>query len=281
MGRIQQALERLNQDKPAPRQPAPAPAAPLEPAELPWPAGRPSAHCGSRIEESPAQRPIRPVFEDGEPAHTATAAEPTSLSALPQRSGHGESNLVDAMLAKLTPGVPLTLALGTAGHREHADAVVAHIAISLAARQLGKVLAVDAQLGRETLPDLLGARRARGLADVLAGHVPWEAVLETTRHELLRWMGPGRVAHEELLPPTETISDLLGQLKRHFRFVLLHAGSLGEPAAQRMAAACDGVYVVVDPLEADHRAVDRALVELQSAGSLVLGCIALGDETRS
>lgn len=308
MGRVEQALQWLHAGA-APRKMAPHTcAAKQAQADLPWPGGQPTpaqrrveidqaqrAHRdvgeGQPLavepmaaphvisaEQPPGVRPIKPVFVDDEPAADVPTVETAPNRDLVEKPEiEQESKLVDALLAELTPGVPLSLALGTVDVRDEADAVLAHIARSLASRRLGKVLVIGAQFRRDALAARLCAARPRGLADILAGHVPWEAAIETTNHEHMRWIGPGRMALDEPPPQIEAMSHLFAQLKRHFRFVLVDAGRLDRDETRQVASACDGVYVVVDPLRGDRRAIDRTLVDLSAAGSLVLGCIALDE----
>jgi Mrp family chromosome partitioning ATPase len=72
------------------------------------------------------------------------------------------------------------------------------------------------------------------------------------------------------------LAPLLGELREHYRLVLIEAASLRHAETAPLAAACDGAYLVVRPGWDTRRGLGQAAAAIRQCQGRLLGCIAVG-----
>jgi len=154
---------------------------------------------------------------------------------------------------KSTTLVNLGIALASAGHR---------------------VLAVEADLRRPALADLLGLDRAVGLTSVLAGRVH---VGQAVQH----WPGGVDVLASGPLPPnpsellaSQQMANMLGDLRAEYDAILIDTPPLLPVTdAAAVAQATDGVILVCRYKETKREQLRTAVQALEAVSAPVLGTV--------
>jgi hypothetical protein len=256
MSRVLEALKQLDARQP----PAPAPAAPSEAA--------PAA-----ASETPEADRLRRGSPD--PAETA---EPLARpEGRPQRFAAPSPEYVELagnVLARLTAGRPAVLLFAGAHASADAPQIVAPLAATLAQRVPENILVVGRHFDRPAVRGPKGRHGRRSLVDVLAGEAHWrDAVLHTDQDNVHVLPGDPFPTPDDVLPEGASLAALLGELRPHFRLVLVEAGSLAHPGAARLSRYCDATYLVVQLHRTPQRAARRAIEQVERSGGLVAGCI--------
>lgn len=271
MGLIEQAAQRLEQlrragiepGNPVPADPpVPAPAAPNDPgpglqrADRPAPAQAPAQ--ARRVTIDLARLAAAGVVTPGEP-HSRIAHEmrvlkrPLLAAAFPEKG----PAIARANLLIVTSSVP----------GEGKTFLSLNLAMSIAAEIDRKVLLVDADVARPTVPTLLGVFEERGLLDVIAGTMrPEEAILRTNV-ERLSYLPSGRPRpHAFEMLASESMAVLLEELASRYpdRMVVFDSPPLLSTTEARMLAARMGQVVFVVRAESTlQRDVKAALATIE------------------
>jgi len=113
---------------------------------------------------------------------------------------------------------------------------------------------------------------------VLAGAATLDAALrETAQPDLAALTAGVAVATGGICFLAETVRSLLRQLRLRFDLVFVNAPPWdGRPETGNLAAACDAVYLVVPPAEAEAPATDELFRRISEAGATPGGCVVAG-----
>lgn len=99
-----------------------------------------------------------------------------------------------------------------------------------------------------------------------------EAVSRVPRGDL--WVLPrGSRALDESPIESGEIRDRIGELRRHFHFVLLDGPPIGSPQALTLARLADGIVLVLRANSTRRGAAARAKQQLEANGGKILGAI--------
>lgn len=156
--------------------------------------------------------------------------------------------------------------------------VLLNLAASVA-QQGKRVVVVDANSRRPSLAQRLGCTCTASLHDVLHGKAALEqAVLRTPIAGL--YLLPAQQGDTRPLRP-EAISWMLGWLGEHYNLVLIDGPALDSGAELAvLAAACDGVYLVVP--DSESHSVQRSQAQSLSAlGARLRGLFHTGIDSRT
>jgi Mrp family chromosome partitioning ATPase len=141
-----------------------------------------------------------------------------------------------------------------------------------------RTILVDANLHRPDLTREWRFNSRKGIFDVLAGEADWwEAVQETGIPKLSILLNNGLATRQGIIAQPLAFSELLDNLKREYRLVLIDGASLAHQETIPMVRHCQGVYLVVRLGHSRPRAVREARRVIEQAGGKLLGCIAVGD----
>jgi capsular exopolysaccharide synthesis family protein len=165
------------------------------------------------------------------------------------------------------------IAVVSTAPREGKSVTAVNLALTLAARG-EPVLLVEGDLRRPQVEQMLAARRSPGLTDVLSGVEPLDALqaVEGTRLRVLASGSPA-ASPSDLLDPA-ALSRVLAALRGHFRWIVLDTAPLGvAPDALGLAAASDGVVLVVGAEMVHEAAVSGTLERLRDVRVRVLGAV--------
>jgi Mrp family chromosome partitioning ATPase len=142
-----------------------------------------------------------------------------------------------------------------------------------------KAILVDANFQKPDLTRDWHFSSRKGLFDVLAGEADWwDAVQETGLPKLSILLNNGLPANAIVAQPL-AFSELLENLRREYRLVLIDAASLAHVESIPMVSYCEGVYLVVRLGRSNRRTLHEATQVVHQAGGNLLGCIAVGNES--
>jgi Mrp family chromosome partitioning ATPase len=160
------------------------------------------------------------------------------------------------------------------GDGEGKTSTVIGLAQVLACRDSGEVLAVDGNLRRPRLADWVGIEADRGLAEIFSGEANWRELIRAAGIDNLSIL-PSAAAPPLEVSPVENakLADLLGELRREFRFVLFDAASLRYPEVARISRHFDGIYLVIELRRTSRSEARQAVRILDDCEGRLLGCV--------
>jgi receptor protein-tyrosine kinase len=150
-----------------------------------------------------------------------------------------------------------------------------NLAVAFAA-QAERVLIVEVDMRRPTLPKISGCTSARGLSDVLSNRVPLAAALQQHPHmSSLKVLTAGTIPPDpsELLG-SKRFSDLMADLRTQFDYIILDAPPVilvTDPVVA--AAAADGVVAVVRASKTRKPELKQMWISLNRPTVKVLGFV--------
>jgi len=152
--------------------------------------------------------------------------------------------------------------------------LVVQIASALSQVQSQKVLLVDAELGGQMLPAILGIKSQPGLSELLGGR----ADLATSVQEItpkLFVLPAGSLALDASQFASMEFADLIARnLRREFRYVVIHCASFGDGvSANLLAPHSDGVVLAVSAGKHHRNELAELKKELNGVKTKVLGVV--------
>jgi Mrp family chromosome partitioning ATPase len=124
---------------------------------------------------------------------------------------------------------------------------------------------------------LLGVAATPGLSDVLAGKVPLDtATQRAPRNPWLRVITTGGTASATGFLQSQTLRDILTQLRTQAEYIVIEAPSTANSAdAQSLASFADAAIVVVEMKRTTHNEVIDAADQLRRVTTSMVGCVVL------
>jgi Mrp family chromosome partitioning ATPase len=185
--------------------------------------------------------------------------------------------LLRALLAARPADRPQALLFTPAGAGRGATVTVLNAAITAARRGRRRVAVVDADTAAPGVATALGLAEQPGWREVLAGAATLDAALRETAQPDLAALTAGAAATGGVRFLAETARSLLRQLRQRFDLVFVNAPPWDDrPETANLAAACDAVYLVVTPADADAPATDALFRRISEAGATPGGCVVAG-----
>jgi len=182
--------------------------------------------------------------------------------------------LAEKILCQFPPGRPAAVVFTSPGEGEGKTGTLAPLAVALADRKEGEILAVDCNFHRPALAERFGIEPDRGLLDVLSGAASWREVVRQTDFRRLSVLPAGRLAAGDDAPwDTPKLAAMLDSLRRQYRLVLIDTASLGHREVAPMTRLCDGTYLVIRLGRTRRSGVRRALRAVEAGGGRLLGCV--------
>jgi Mrp family chromosome partitioning ATPase/capsular polysaccharide biosynthesis protein len=176
----------------------------------------------------------------------------------------------------------------TGASKGSASTLVAANLASALARAGSEVVLVCAHLP-ESIADavsatrMLGVAATPGLSDVLAGKVPLEtATQRAPRNPWLRVITTGGTASATGFLQSQTLRDILAQLRTQAEYIVIEAPSTANSAdAQSLASLADAAIIVVEMRRTTHAEVEDAADQLRRVTTSMLGSFVLPRLKRS
>jgi capsular exopolysaccharide synthesis family protein len=184
-------------------------------------------------------------------------------------------NLRTSLLYSTPDHPPKTLMVTSLQPEDGKTSLVTNLATTLAQLGAGDVLIVDADMRRPNLHEILGVAQAPGLSTFLTGQASLDEVIVPTRVPNLYTIPAGR---SPLNPAELLASGRLGQaletLGQRYTHIVLDTGPMfGVSDAMILAARVEGVVLVLRQGRASRDVAQRAIRNLLSVRSRLLGVI--------
>jgi len=172
-------------------------------------------------------------------------------------------------------GSPKVVVVTSTAPGEGKTLTCANLGVSMAGYVAGPVLAVDGDLRKSQLHEILAVNRAPGLSDVLAGRVALSDAIQASCVQKLYVLAAGReVDNPTALLGSERAEAAMAQLRATFTYVIIDSPPVMTVTdASVLGAHADGAVVIVRAGRTDREAVARAVDVLASAGVEVLGTV--------
>ena len=205
-----------------------------------------------KVERTASIRPVEPSLADK--LVISKSAEPISIEQYRRLAGavHGlqvERGLKTLMVTSAVPNEGKTL-------------TVTNLALTLSESYNRRVLLVDADLRRPSIPDLFRIPNTTGLAEILRAERSDVPLLRLSTN--LSLLPAGRPDETPMAGLTsERMRALLEQFNQDFDWVLLDAAPVGfMPDAQLLASVTGAVLFVIAAGSTPYDIVQRAIAEL-------------------
>lgn len=160
----------------------------------------------------------------------------------------------------------------TAGNGKSTNAI--NLACSFA--NIGKkVLLIDADLRKPTLPYKLGLSAEKGLTNLLIGSAELNKVIIHDSKHKIDFLSSGKIPPDATkLLQSEQLDQIIQQAKSTYDYVIVDLPPvLVAPDVSIITRCLDGFLLVVRHNVSEYRLIRTALEKLQFAGADVLGCI--------
>lgn len=196
-----------------------------------------------------------------------TLAEPGGMAAEDYRT------LRTSLLYTVVDNPPKVIVVTSPGPKEGKSTTCANLGVVLAQADKS-TLVIDCDFRRPAMHEMFGLRNFRGVVNVLAEEIALqEALHEPVPSLKVATVGslPSRPA--ELLG-SKRFSELLGQAREQFDYVLLDSpptGPVSDPAI--LATQGDGVLLVLDAQKTRKASLRKAKRALDAVGATVLGTV--------
>ncbi len=244
--------------------------------------GNGTAHSGC-VEDGPLDNPSSKLADIVESDKSAKKPVPTIPVHLPSNCPLQSDAAKDAYAAEQYRIVrtktgqllrkPFRVVITSPSVGDGKTLTAVNLAVAMAMRSNEKTLLVDADLRNSGIRRRLNVRREPGLADVLAGkRSVANAIFDAGGVPGLYVITAGQAA----VNPTELLdssrwSELTGTLSRHFAQVVIDSPPIDVVADfDLIAAACDGVILVVRPDSTDRT---RCFAAIDKLGSRLTGIL--------
>jgi capsular exopolysaccharide synthesis family protein len=173
---------------------------------------------------------------------------------------------------------PRSFLVTSALEGEGSSVVSLALAGSLVRKAGRSVVLVDGDFRNPNLERFFAVNGAPGLREVLCGKAPVEQAIQITDQERLYFLPAGQ--RDGDAGPADTVRDparlrnFSAFLKQHFNYVLVDSSPvLGNTDVQVLAAAVDGVILVVKAHRTRRQIVQEAKKLLDRSGAKVVGVV--------
>ena len=213
------------------------------------------------VPASPASLPVRA---------RPLAGSTHELRPLPNFSAYAA--LRDRMTAMLDPADWRCVGFSGASERAGKSTLVESLSRLWASEDRGEVLAVDAA-EESGLARRLGVSGHRGITDVLGGRVRWQQAIGRSPADGLYVLPRGGAVFPAETDSSDPLAELFAELRRAFRYVLVHLDGAQRPSGAGLVRFCDGVYLVVDLKSTLRAEAVQAANRIRHLGARLLGCV--------
>ena len=181
--------------------------------------------------------------------------------------------LVDRIHTSFPVSPVVLMFVGTEDH-PRCDSVCAKVAGSIAARDLGRVLLVDANIRRPRLTTHESLNEQKGLTDFLGSEHAMALEVKSHPGSNLDFLARGLSNYSMIESDSKVIAETVNRFKQKYRFTFFNVGHYCDIAAKQWGKMCDATYLVLSLNETDQVTAIDATEMLHRTGSRLCGAIA-------
>jgi capsular exopolysaccharide synthesis family protein len=167
-----------------------------------------------------------------------------------------------------------TLLMSSATASEGKSTIAGHLA-TIHASQNKRTLLVDCDLRRPSQHKIFGIENKVGMTNVLNGELAWrDAIITSSANPNLHIISAGPPSRRAADLLGATVSELIEEMGKEYDLIILDAPPLlGFAESLQIAAAADGVMIVVRAGQTSRKAVGAAIQTLTQMNANVLGVV--------
>lgn len=184
---------------------------------------------------------------------------------------------IEQLVDRIHDSFPLSpvvlMFVGTEDH-PRCDSVCAKVAGSIAARDLGRVLLVDANIRRPRLTTHESLNEQVGLTDFLNREQGSSFEVKSHPGSNLDFLARGLSNYSMVESDSKVIAKTVNRFKEKYRFTFFNVGHYCDIAAKQWGKLCDATYLVLSLNETDQVTAIDATELLRRTGSRLCGAIA-------
>jgi Mrp family chromosome partitioning ATPase len=184
--------------------------------------------------------------------------------------------VVDSILEQYPIVQPRSIIFTGIKNENLLDEITAEVARLLARRRIGRILLIDANIQTGALSHAAGAESSAGLLEAIHGVETWQTHLQTGAPSGLEFLPLGQPQRRQIRP--SIVGDMLKAMAPYYQFTCVSVGNYNSEMATVFANQSDGSFLLIDMLNASQTIAQKAVDQLNSANSKLLGCIGLDEQ---
>ena len=170
---------------------------------------------------------------------------------------------------------PQTILLTGTKIREGASYITNNLAIQFA-KLYSKILVIDTDIKNKTLTHIMAENGSEGLTELIQiNNVEnIEKLVQKTKMENISILPVGKVKVGEERFLTETISNVIEELKKKYDVILIDSASINENVLPiRLASIADATIIVSESGKVKQEDIVKAKMEIENVGGKIAGII--------
>lgn len=170
---------------------------------------------------------------------------------------------------------PQTILLTGTKTGEGSSYITNNLAIQFA-KLYSKILVIDTNIKNKTLTNIMAEKGSEGLTDIIgANNVnDVENLIQKTKIENISILpvGTAKIGEEAFL--TETISNVIEELKRNYNMILIDTSSINENVLPiRLTSVAEATVIVSESGKVKQEDILKAKMEIENVGGKIAGII--------
>lgn len=191
--------------------------------------------------------------------------------AIPQQPGQAIARLTNCILERFPLAGPTIIMFAGSQSNPLTSATCANVAGSLARKNIGKILLVDSSQRRELTLGYQAAEH-RGVSNLLTDCTDWRSTVITLASSGMEFLPAGN-SHWEHWGAENKLRQLAAEIRRQYQFICVAVDDPHQANSKIWTGICDGSFLLVSQRNANPAVAEANVVELQSNGARLLGCV--------
>ena len=170
---------------------------------------------------------------------------------------------------------PQTILLTGTKTGEGASYITSNLAIRFA-KLYSKILVIDADIKNKTLTNIKAEKGSEGLTDIINANKvnDIENLIQKTKIENISILPVGTAKIGEEIFLTETISNVIEELKKKYDIILIDSASINENVLPiRLASIAEATIIIAESEKTKQEDILKAKMEIENVGGKTAGII--------
>lgn len=182
------------------------------------------------------------------------------------------STLVDSIFERFPLAASTVLLFVGTEENPHVDETCARVASAIAARNIGNVLLIDADVEGQRLTHASGLAGQGGFLECINRSQDWRKKVVSRNESSFGFLPVGDCAMDRW-NAKQLLINSVAEMKQDYQFVCVSAGSAHSAHAKLWYDLCEGSYLVVSLKSSNETFAKSSVRELQTGGARLLGCV--------
>ena len=182
------------------------------------------------------------------------------------------STLIDQIFERFPLAASTVLLFVGTEENPHVDETCARVASAIAARNIGDVLLVDADVDGQRLTQASGLNGQTGFLECINRSQDWRKKVVSRSESSFGFLPVGTCAMDRW-NAKQLLINSVAEMKQDYQFVCVSAGSAHRAHAKLWYDVCEGSYLVVSLKSSNETYAKSSVKELQDGNARLLGCV--------